>query len=880
MKTEYCHYPPQIASDVEVSEQRDGGHPAFTVGSAATGRYILLRATEHNVQRLLGQSLSPNAVCDEFKRQYGGTLSLPTLTSFLTRLDEVGLLAGERAQRVTAPELQLGTQFYLRFHLFDPDRLFTRMVTRLRWIWTPEFVVSTLCLMLTAVLLSLLNWAEMTNYSFYAIREHYVAILIAGLFVGLSHEFAHGLTCKAFGGRVPEVGVLLIYYFLPGLYCNVSGIHLIPQPNRRLWVIAAGVYWQVLVGTLALLVWFLFAPYSLPAEIAFILFLGSVLDVVFNANPLIKLDGYYFLSQWLRLPNLMDRSRVYWRGLLRRWLFGEPTADAERWSKRERAIYAAFGLLSFVYTVGLRVLIVCYAGSYLIDWFHLPGLLVTAGLALFYARRFLRELISAAVSMMTRVSDTFLKLRAEDGMANSDQTTSAAMTMSKGATKGTVWRRRLVPVIVFSLFVVVLLLPWNASVGNYGALIAIPGQEEIIRAPENATLIALRTQPGEQIASGAVVGRMGSLELEEQIVQVQSDLARASADHDRLFGELRTREESVTRADSQLRQRQQDLDEIAAERQQIAARRGADSGARTVQFTTISTTVPPTLDDQTDQLTDQPADQRAARYPAALAVLQADVDLRRAQLDEATLRRERGRHLHAEGIMPRSELDAAETRATMLTIELAGARDRLAAALIEHRRKHTSIATEMNLARSDTRVAALQVEKFGTELRAMSVIMSTLAARRDLLQRKQAQFELVTSRGGTVFGEELPRLVGHYFQKGAAICRVADNRQLLLRLNVPENEIGDVRVGHPVRLRTRSFPDREFRGVVSKIGGESEQAEHQQATYRVELTIENNDGLLRPGMTAFARIDFGREMIGQILLHKLKQALRPELWML
>jgi hypothetical protein len=33
-------------------------------------------------------------------------------------------------------------------------------------------------------------------------------------------------------------------------------------------------------------------------------------------------------------------------------------------------------------------------------------------------------------------------------------------------------------------------------------------------------------------------------------------------------------------------------------------------------------------------------------------------------------------------------------------------------------------------------------------------------------------------------------------------------------------------------------------------------------------------------MTAFARIDFGRRMIGRILLHKLRQALRPELWMI
>jgi hypothetical protein len=45
------------------------------------------------------------------------------------------------------------------------------------------------------------------------------------------------------------------------------------------------------------------------------------------------------------------------------------------------------------------------------------------------------------------------------------------------------------------------------------------------------------------------------------------------------------------------------------------------------------------------------------------------------------------------------------------------------------------------------------------------------------------------------------------------------------------------------------------------------------------MVIENTDELLRPGMTAFARIDVGRRMIGAILLRKIKQSLRPELWM-
>ncbi len=428
------------------------------------------------------------------------------------------------------------------------------------------------------------------------------------------------------------------------------------------------------------------------------------------------------------------------------------------------------------------------------------------------------------------------------------------------------WRHRLAPLALALVAVVFLLAPWSDSVGNYGALVAIPDQETIIRAPESASLVALRVRPGDQVVGGAVIGQMGNYDLEEQIVQAQSELVRASADYDRLLGELRARQEAAIRADTQLRQRQRDYDEIETERRQIAERQQFEKVGARIVVASAQTSYQP--------------DQAAARYPAALAVLQSEVDSRRAELDEATAQRDRARKPNAEGIAPRSELDAAETRASTLASALAAARQRLEAALVEHKRRHNSATTEVSLANSDLGAERLQITKLGGELNAMREVIATFEARRSLLQKKRAQFELVTPRAGAVFGEDLPRQVGTYFQKGAEICRVADTRQLLLRVNVPEREIGDIRAGHPVRLKVRAFPDRTFRGIVSKIAGESEPDQNGQPSYRVELTIENADGALRPGMTAFARIDFDRRMVGSILLRKIKQALRPELWML
>lgn len=858
MKTDYCKYPPTLAADLEIAEQRDGERTVFVVGSACVGRYLLLRATENSVLGLIDGARTVGGVCEEFNRLTGASLSAQTLIKFLSKLDAYGILAGERANGASAPESLMSQMHYIRFKLFNPEKLFARMLPALRWIWTTGFFVLSLTMMLVALLVALVNSAEVAAYSTATLRNHFIAIFIAAWLIGVTHEFAHGMTCKAFGGRATEVGVLMVYYFLPALYCNVSGIHLIPQRNRRLWVIAAGVYWQLMIGAFSLLAWFALAPHTLLADVAFIFLLGGVLDVFFNANPLIKLDGYYFLSQSLRMPNLMDRSRAYWRGLLKQVLFGQQNPEAGRYDRRERRIYLIFGALSFFYNVAFASLIVVYVGEWLVQQFYLLGLLLAVGVALIFVRRPIKQLFAFVVPPL---GGWLFRLRTQGGkMANDNQTTVENKTSTPRF-----WRRRLVPLSLAVLAIAVLLMPWSASVGNYGLLIAVPDREAIIRSPESASLVTLRVRPGDQVAGGAVIAHLGNLDLEEQIVAVQSDLARVKAEYDRLSGELSAHEEAAARAETQLRQRKYDYDEIESERRQIIAhQRGETSEARIIAVSTSSREV----------------DRNAEDYPAALAVLQAEVESCRAQLNEASAQRDRARKLNADGIVPRSELDAAEMRAATSASAFAAARQHLEAALIEHRRKHASTTTDVSLTSSDLSAERLQIIKLGGELKSMREVISMLETRRDLLTRKRAQFELVAQRGGVIFGEDLPRTVGQFFQKGQEICRIADTKQLLLRVQVPEREIGDIHVGHGVRLKTRAFPDQVFRGTVSKIGGESETDQSGQTSYRVELTIENEEALLRPGMTAFARIDFDRQMIGRILLHKIRQALRPELWIL
>ena len=89
MKTDYCSYSPQIAADVEVTEQRDGERVGFVIGSTSAGRYILVRETEHRVLGLISETLTPEAVCAEFLRQHAQSARSRT-----------SIVAGTRVQRL------------------------------------------------------------------------------------------------------------------------------------------------------------------------------------------------------------------------------------------------------------------------------------------------------------------------------------------------------------------------------------------------------------------------------------------------------------------------------------------------------------------------------------------------------------------------------------------------------------------------------------------------------------------------------------------------------------------------------------------------------------------------------------------------------------
>jgi multidrug efflux pump subunit AcrA (membrane-fusion protein) len=337
-----------------------GENGQYVVKDPANGAYYHLGDEEQFLLTQLDGRRDVEAIRSAFEKRFGQPLSENDVEAFLDLAQSHGLL--ETASRPTAdpshgcplprldslpdhspvspspdnrrsghqraPGQPIGSpktrQSLLawRIKVFDPDRLFTWLEPKLRFFWTRGFVVvSTACILVAAVLLAM-NRHELVGS--FAGALHWETVLwawLALLAVTACHESAHGLTCKHYGGEVHEIGFLMLL-LMPCFYCNVSDAWLFREKSKRVWVTLAGGYFELFLWALAVFVWRVALPGGLVHHLAFVVASVCGVQTLFNFNPLVKLDGYYLLSDLAEAPNLQRRAWSYVKARIRWLLWG------------------------------------------------------------------------------------------------------------------------------------------------------------------------------------------------------------------------------------------------------------------------------------------------------------------------------------------------------------------------------------------------------------------------------------------------------------------------------------------------------------------------------------------------------------------------------
>ena len=122
-----------------------------------------------------------------------------------------------------------------------------------------------------------------------------------------AHELAHAVVCKKYGGEVKSIGILL-FFLIPCFYCDVTDIYKIREAKHRKRVALSGVYVNAFLGVLFLLVAFVLTMFQIIVLPLYYFALASLIVSIYNLIPLVKLDGYWYLSAALNVTNLMDKG--------------------------------------------------------------------------------------------------------------------------------------------------------------------------------------------------------------------------------------------------------------------------------------------------------------------------------------------------------------------------------------------------------------------------------------------------------------------------------------------------------------------------------------------------------------------------------------------
>lgn len=869
---QFCFYPPRVSEEVDVTEQAEDGVTRFVVRNRVTSRYFLLKSPEYSVFRQFDGAQSLEMIAAGGRSGNGPRVSRAALTKFLTKLDSTDLLARGGAGELAAPK-QRERNFYIRFHLFNPERMLAWLDRRLGWALTGPFITASFVLMALVTFGLLARFEEVSAYTHYTYAEYgLVIILLMTLTITALHEFAHGLACKHFGGEVREVGVLMIYYVMPAFYCNVTDIYRLGKKHERLWVIFAGIYWQLLVSALGALVWMAATPYSLLADFTFLVFLGGTFNILINCNPLIKLDGYYALSQLLGVTNLHAQASAQ-VGRVIDFLIG-PEAGAGQGAARvvkEKKrpgplFYLGYWLCSLLYSVILIYLILIWAGSSLMEWFGFFGVLLTLLLAALLTEKWWKPLMASTARalgpLIKRASATVRRraqptrnepginpVKTDEGIIMSAQAKKSEpdTAQTEVITKRAFPRRKVVKFALILLVVVLLVAPWEASTGSDCTLLLPPGRETVARANTDAVLLEIFVKPGDAVAAGAQIARLGNPEIEDRLTQLNSEIDRLNTNTSRIEDELRVRSEMLLSANFKEVERRRLAEEFKSEMKQIDSAGGQSRSA--------------------------------GALPPSFAVLKSEIELKETELEHNRKEVERYRKLLDEGLVGGQQYDRAVAAMRFSEKEIERARARLEAAFIEHRRLTNGAETNSLVAETEARAARSSFEALISELHANRQQLEALKQRRDILQREHAGMIIQSPGAGMILGEDMRKMIGRRYSRGEEICRVGELENFMLRIDVSERDISEVRLDSPVRFKLKTVPGRTFTGQVSKINAEPIPNQYGQLFYPVEVLVDNADGMLRPGMTGFARISFGRQSIGLIISEKVWQSLRPELWL-
>ncbi|TWU30410.1 biotin/lipoyl-binding protein [Bythopirellula polymerisocia] len=355
----------RVRPDLKARKQRYQGRVYWVVKDPVGLQYFRFEEEEFAILQMLDGESSLEEIAERFEKEFPPqTIRVEELQNFIGMLHRSGLVlsdsAGQgvqlkkRRDEKRKQELIQNFSNILSFRMrgIDPEGILNAIYPWVRWFFSVPATICACILAFCALSLVIVQFDVFQSklpsfHSFFAAQNW---LVIAGVLAitKIIHEFGHGLSCKHFGGECHEMGIMLLV-LTPCLYCNVSDSWMLPNRWHRAAIGAAGMYVEVVIASIATFIWWFSEPGFLNYLCLNIMFVSSVSTIVFNANPLLRYDGYYILSDLMEIPNLRQKASTILNRKLGWWCLGLEEPDDPFLPHRHQGWFALYTVASFFY---------------------------------------------------------------------------------------------------------------------------------------------------------------------------------------------------------------------------------------------------------------------------------------------------------------------------------------------------------------------------------------------------------------------------------------------------------------------------------------------------------------------------------------------------
>jgi putative peptide zinc metalloprotease protein len=402
---------PRLDPDLIVREDVLDGETIFGVLQRGKANYFRLQPDQWKLALLFDGLRSFEEIATLYTSQTGTLVTPDEVRFFAENMEEndfwykspqeKNLALSEKlmAQRGRKAQRKSRVNFaHITFSAWDPDRYLTWLDHRAgRFIFSRWSVIVVVLLFLFEATVFVAKWHLLgpdirlyytfSSKSFMDVVEFWVLLLA----LGFIHETAHGLTCKHYGGEVHSMGLMFLY-LTPAFYVDVTETWISGTKMQRLATIIAGIWIEMVVCGLAMIIWTNTQPGPWLHDFTYkIILITGVAVIVMNLNPLIKLDGYYFFTESIGIPDLKERSTAFVSGWVQSRILRLPI-EVPVVPRRRIPLFVVYALISGAYSYLLLLLVIRLSYNIASHWLAEFALIPAGALAFAVFRSRLRSM--------------------------------------------------------------------------------------------------------------------------------------------------------------------------------------------------------------------------------------------------------------------------------------------------------------------------------------------------------------------------------------------------------------------------------------------------------------------------------------------------------